>query len=102
MLFLIPVPWYGPVIAPVFIAATMIAGGCWFLRRPFRLGAAHWAAILGGALILVAAFCWDWRNLVAGGLPSPFPWAIYWAGWALGAGGFLHAFSARDGGRARD
>ncbi len=29
ILFLIPVPWVGPVVAPVLVSAGMIAGGTW-------------------------------------------------------------------------
>lgn len=91
VLFLIPVPWYGPVIAPMMVAAAMIASGTYYLRRPFPIGGKHWIAIFAGALVLTIAFCSDWRNLMAGGLPNPFPWIVFAAGLVLGVGGFLAA-----------
>src|SRR5260370_7926441 len=33
ILFLIPIPWVGPVLAPVIVSASMIAAGLWHLRR---------------------------------------------------------------------
>lgn len=47
ILFLIPVPWVGPVLAPVLVSAVMIAAGAWHLRReasggPVDLRLPHW------------------------------------------------------------
>ena len=44
ILFLIPVPWAAPVLAPSLVAAAMMAAGIWHLRReaheePVRIGA---------------------------------------------------------------
>ncbi len=96
VLFLIPVPWAAPVIAPAAVAASMvIAGTVVLLRessgRPFRVARWEWAAVCAGGAILIVAFCWDWRNLAAGGLPNPFPWPIFLAGQMLALAGFLHA-----------
>ena len=33
ILFLVPVPWVGPVLAPVLVSVAMIAAGIWHLRR---------------------------------------------------------------------
>ena len=44
ILFLIPVPWAAPVLAPVLVSLVMIAAGTWQLRREVRI----WVAPLGG------------------------------------------------------
>ena len=80
LLFLIPVPWSGPVLAPVFVALTMIVCGATHLNRPFPLRAPDWVGFALGGVILTAAFCWDWRNLASGGLPNPFPWWLFTLG----------------------
>lgn len=100
ILFLIPLPWVGPVVTPVMVAAVMIAAGVallWRERsgRPVPLAAPHWAAIVLGGLVIVISFCWDWRNVTAGGYPRPFNWPVYFAGLILAAGGFLHGFLRR-------
>jgi hypothetical protein len=97
ILFLVPVPWVGPVLAPVIIAVSMIAAGAAILwrdrnRRPIAFGIIHWAMIFGGGLIVIVAFCWDWRHTSAGGLPNPFNWPLFAVGEAIGIFGFLHAF----------
>lgn len=96
ILFLIPVPWVGPVIAPVLVALAMVAGGIWCLRRdaaenPLRIGRWNTAGFLLGALIIIISFTLDYRNILAGGLPNPFHWGVFAAGMVVGAGSFLPA-----------
>jgi hypothetical protein len=94
ILFLIPVPWVAPVLAPSIVAITIIAAGLFALARPVRMLPAHWFVMtLGGALIL-ASFMWDYQNLMAGGLPRPFAWKLFAAGEAAGVAAFLHASRA--------
>ena len=102
VLFLIPVPWAAPVLAPAIVAATMVMTGSTVIAfeatgRPFRVSRWDWLAIVAGGLVLIGSFCWDWRNLAAGGMPNPFPWTMFFAGEALGLGGFTHAW--REPGR---
>jgi hypothetical protein len=96
LLFLLPVPWVGPVLAPVLVALTMIGAGISILNREASgrsvpLAASHWAAISSGGLVVIVAFCWDSRNILAGGLPNPFQWPLFSLGLLLGLAGFLHA-----------
>jgi hypothetical protein len=104
ILFLIPVPWAAPVLAPVIAAASMVVAGSIVLvweaaGYRFRVSRGEWSWIVMGGLILIAAFCWDWRNVAAGGMPNPFPWPLFLAGQAIGLGGFLHAIRANRLGR---
>ena len=101
ILFLLPVPWVGPVISPVLVAVSMIAAGAALLwreacGRPVRFAWFHWVLILGGALIIIAAFCWDYQNTSAGGWPNPFNWPLFILGEAVGLAGFVHAFLAKQ------
>jgi hypothetical protein len=91
LLFLIPVPWSAPVLAPLVVSLTMVTAGWIYLARPFPIRVWHWAAIFGGGLIMVTAFCWDWRNLMAGRLPNPFPWWLLVAGDLIAVASFVHA-----------
>ncbi len=96
ILFLIPVPWAAPVLAPAIVAASMVvAGSAVIVReasgRPFRVSRWDWTVIVLGGLILVGSFCWDWRNIASGGMPNPFPWPLFLIGEVIGLVGFLHA-----------
>jgi hypothetical protein len=97
ILFLIPLPWIGPVIAPVIVSLTLIAGGLISLRygglpaRPLE-----WAAMVAGGLVVILAFVWDFRNTMAGGLPNPFKWSLFFAGEAIAIAGFIAAGKKRE------
>jgi hypothetical protein len=90
ILFLIPAPWYGPVLTPVLIALLLVAGG-WIVVVGERLGVP--LRIPRPALVLFAAGCalvltaFLWNADVRAPFPESFPWAVYWPGWLLAAAG---------------
>jgi hypothetical protein len=89
ILFLIPAPWVGPVIAPVLVSLAMITAGIRCLRleaagRPLHIGVWNGAGIVLGALVVILSFTLDYRNILAGGIPHPFHWGVFGAGMALG------------------
>jgi hypothetical protein len=95
ILFLLPVPWAAPVLAPSLVAITISSAGLLALARPVRMLPTHWVAMtLGGAMILMS-FMWDYQNLLAGGLPRPFAWWLFGSGELVGLAAFLHAFKLR-------
>ena len=78
----------------MLVAISMIAAGTVLLwresaGRPVRVGWRRWSIIVIGGLIIIAAFCWDYRNVMAGGMPNPFQWSIFLTGETMG----LVAFS---------
>jgi len=93
LLFLIPVPWASPVLAPVLISLLMIGAGIGIWRlaargSAWRCPAAALAALLAGAILVLWSFWFDWRQLAAGGVPSDYPWGLFAAGFLLMAGAF--------------
>ena len=98
ILFLVPVPWVGPVLAPVLVSVVMIAAGVWHLREQARgrsraIGAAEWSGILAGAAIIIISFAMDYRSIMAGGMPGRFPWGVFFGG--LGTGVLSYVRAAR-------
>jgi hypothetical protein len=96
ILFLLPLPWVGPVLAPCIVAATMVWAGIVLLKRDIggpglHIDAVHWIGIVGGGLILMIAFMWDWRNTTAGLPPNPFNWPLFAVGELVAGGFFIHA-----------
>jgi hypothetical protein len=96
ILFLIPVPWVGPVLAPVLVSIVMIAAGVLHLRgqahgKPVRIGAAHWSGILLGATVIVISFAMDYAHIMQGGLPRQFNWWVFATGLALGSLSYFRA-----------
>jgi hypothetical protein len=95
LLFLIPLPWWGPVLSPVLIAVLAIVAGWLAIARDDRAigldpGRAGWAFLGAGILAALYAFMADaLRALPASPealsrlRPSPFPWPVYSAGLLL-------------------
>lgn len=105
ILFLIPVPWVGPVIAPVLVSMAMIAGGIWCLEReaggrPLRIGVRRASGVILGALVIILSFTLDCRNILAGGYPQPFHWGVFALGMAIG--GASYGSAIRSAGSASD
>ena len=92
ILFLVPLPWVGPVLAPVLVSLTMIVCGLISLRngglpaRPIQ-----WIVMSTGGAVVILSFIWDFRNTMAGGFPNPFNWPMFTAGEMLGITGFAAA-----------
>jgi hypothetical protein len=97
LLFLIPVPWASPVLAPVLVSVLMILCGLAALTRPTELRRLHWAGLLTGAALILVAFMEDFRSLMAGNPPGQFGWTLFLGGAAMGLAAFLHAFRVSRG-----
>jgi hypothetical protein len=100
ILFLLPVPWVGPVLAPVLVSAVMIAAGVWHLRaqaqgQPIRIGRAQWSGVMAGAAIIVYSFAMDYRTTMAGGVPRQFNWWVFATGLFIGSLSYVSAARGR-------
>ncbi len=100
ILFLLPVPWVGPVIAPVIVAASMIAAGLFVLWReydgdPVRIGRLHWIGMSFGWLLVFLAFIADFANTTRGGNPNAFHWGIFLVGQSVWCATFYAALNPR-------
>ncbi len=88
ILFLIPVAWLSPVLAPILISASMIAASVWLLRleargRRLSFPWPHWALAIAGGLVCILSFTLDHRSILEGRMPDPFQWPIFLAGLAM-------------------
>ncbi|MFH0751236.1 MAG: hypothetical protein V2B17_05320, partial [Chloroflexota bacterium] len=100
LLFLIPVPWTGPVWAPVAVSLALVGFGLAAARRirmggPIRAGRAQVAAGVAGGLIVVVSFTLDAGRILAGGVPDSFAWPVFAAGLGLAAWGAATAIRER-------
>lgn len=96
ILFLLPVPWLGPVLAPVIVSLSMIGAGFVLLAetgrgRPLQAKWFHWIAIIAGGLIIIVSFCQDYARTTAGEMPGRFNWLLFAVGEIIGLLAFAHA-----------
>ena len=88
VLFLIPVPWIGPVWAPVAVSVTLIGFGLAAARqvgrgRTLRADRSEVVLAVAGGALVVVSFTADAARIMAGGLPGWYPWPFFVAGIAL-------------------
>ncbi len=78
ILFLIPVVWVGPVLAPVINSLTMmlLAGVIVYLQwreHDFRINFTEWVLMISGAIAIFITFIWDYsRIIISNGFISDF------------------------------
>lgn len=94
ILFLIPVPWIGPVLAPVLISIAMILASIWLISLeargvPVRFSGWLWALAAAGGVIVVLAFALDFRTVLDGAQPGPFRWGLFLAGFGMALAALL-------------
>jgi hypothetical protein len=94
VLFLLPLPWWGPVIAPVSIALLMMVWGVLTIASPAasagRHGARLWSGAGLGAALALYVFMADALRALPHGLeavrtvlPATFNWPLFLVAWAL-------------------
>lgn len=99
VLFLIPVVWIGPVLAPVLISLLLVAGSlaamCVLDRGGrIRLDRWDWTGGFAGALLIFYTFMSDMTaQVIRGGVqaatafvPAAFNWPVFLTGFALMTG----------------
>ena len=93
VLFLIPVPWIGPVVAPVLVSIAMIAGGLLIVRQEEQSGLfraskrAICLSLIGSAAVL-CSFLLDVDASLRFQYPSPYHYELLVLGLVCYGGAF--------------
>jgi len=92
LLFLLPLPWWGPVLAPALIALIMAIAGAGLVNldekeKPAQLGILDWSLLVLGSLVLLYTFMADAIQKMPADMeslalvqPGPFKWTVYLCG----------------------
>ena len=88
VLFLIPVPWIAPVLAPVLVSAALVAASLVMLRlkaQGVRLGfsTSLWTLAVIGGLLVLGSFMIDFASVLRQMMPPPFHWGVFAMGLGL-------------------
>lgn len=99
ILFLIPMPWVGPVICPVIISLSMILLATFLIyyneKNPsLKINRKEWALFISGSIVLIYSFIVDCYqhigsfngnalDAIANYTPQHFDWWIFWTGESL-------------------
>jgi hypothetical protein len=107
VLFLIPLPWWGPVLSPTLLAAIIIVAGAAAMARELgdgvprpRIGA--WLPVVIGLVLCLGAFMADAIAALPRGLEAAyasrggaFPWPLYTLGVVVGCYGLYSGLMQR-------
>lgn len=89
VLFLLPVPWVGPVLAPVIVSISLIAAGCVILHLQqagyvVSLKKWEWLVVIIAGLIVFTSFILQSAAVMKLGMPEHYNWYLFVIGEALG------------------
>jgi len=96
-LFLIPKPWYGPVLAPVLISLYFVGACCWIHAREIRGEPVRFsAAMIVSQLLAFAVWYWsfvkDADHITANKYDGvSYSWALWIVGTLIGVAGLWFA-----------
>ncbi len=102
ILFLIPVPWVGPVLSPALVSVTMIVLGVHtlLLGQKGKDLSFRWPDIVLGLValgILLLSFMFNYRAVLNHAIPGSFPWGLFALGLGLLWAAYLHRYFRRIG-----
>ena len=88
VLFLIPVPWVGPVLAPLLVSVALVVGSLLILRLKMqgmriRFPALLWILAVTGGILILVSFTLDFQIALQQMEPPPFRWGLVAAGLTL-------------------
>jgi hypothetical protein len=89
LLFLIPVIWTGPVLAPMLVSVLLIAAGLvYYTHREasetVMISSMEWLIAIGGAVVIFVSFSLNHAAVYSAGVPQRFAWEIFGVGLAMG------------------
>jgi len=94
VLFLIPYPWIGPVLAPVIVSVLLIGFGVVLVlliarQYTFHPGALGWALGAVGVAVVLFTFLGDTGASLHGKLPAPYRYEVLATGLLLCTAAFI-------------
>jgi len=103
ILFLIPVPWIGPVLAPILVSVALVVGSLLLLRLKrhgarLRFSPTSWGLLGTGGVLVLLSFILDFRLALAQMEPLPFRWGLFAVGVTCGVIGLGLGISASERG----
>jgi hypothetical protein len=93
ILFLVPLPWVGPVWAPVAVSTGMIWAGVVILarneqERPLDLNRRFMLLEVAAGFTIIVSFLIPGRAVIDQTIPEHFPWYLFLIGLGSGLGAF--------------
>jgi hypothetical protein len=106
VLFLVPLPWIGPVIAPIAISVLLIVTGSLIISREaggleFHPQKISWVLAAIGSVVIILSFMLDTDATLRFALPQPYRYDLFGAGVICYLAGMYWMFWRKRGGTTR-
>jgi hypothetical protein len=100
VLFLIPLPWIGPVVAPVIVSVVLVVGGLLLLRKraggePIGFPLSLQILALAGGVLVLGSFMLDFQVVLRQMEPPPFRWGLFGTGVAFAVAALVLALGKK-------
>ncbi len=96
ILFLIPLPWTAPVLAPIIVSLGLITAGIMLLYlpedQPSPLTRTDWSIEIAAGALILATFFWALPDLAVEQEPH-YPWWLFAIGYLGGLGWFKYRWT---------
>lgn len=94
LLFLIPVPWISPVLAPVLVSITFISFSVLALNKiqsgiHIKANKISLVMVMIGVVCILISFVWNYDERINSVSPVEFLWTLFLIGLLFMSGGFL-------------
>ncbi len=101
VLFLVPIPWVGPVWAPIVVSVALVGSGLAAARqlragRTIAVGRARGIVALAGGGLVILSFLVDSNRVLAGETSAWTGWPLFVAGTGLAAAATVTALAGRS------
>lgn len=100
ILFLLPLPWIGPVLAPVIISVILILAGIMILRsessRPFRPPTSAWVLSALATVTVLWTFMRDTEAGLRSAMPEPYPYSVFFVAVGLYAAALVVSWKLNE------
>lgn len=85
VLFLIPVPWAGPVLAPMLVSLAMLVFAAIILYRdwmgrPIKTTSGDWLGFIAAGVVVIVSFCMPGMHISKPDYASHFSWSFFFTG----------------------
>jgi len=89
VLFLIPIPWIAPVLAPVLVSFALIAAALIILylenkNKPLPFSKLDWWLEGVAGLVIIISFLFQTEVISQNSIPQNYPWWLFFIGYVFG------------------
>ncbi|MFC2088501.1 hypothetical protein ACFLSX_02785 [Calditrichota bacterium] len=101
ILFLIPIPWVAPVLAPILVSIVLISAALIILsledsEKPLQFSKFDWWLEIFAGLLIISSFLFQTNVIASNTVPENYPWWLFLIGMVFGIILFAYRISKKS------